>query len=38
MARKDTCGYGGVVATLFLGMEYVDQLKDAGIKIEVGFR
>ncbi|CAI7601974.1 unnamed protein product [Penicillium glandicola] len=35
-AGKDVRGHGGVVTPSFLGMEYVDQLKDAGIKIEVG--
>ncbi|KAF7528349.1 hypothetical protein PCG10_000957 [Penicillium crustosum] len=33
---KDAHGHGGVVTPSFLGMEYVDGLKDAGIKIEVG--
>ncbi|KGO49062.1 Saccharopine dehydrogenase / Homospermidine synthase [Penicillium expansum] len=36
MAGKDARGHGGVVTPSFLGMEYVDRLKDAGIKIEVG--
>ncbi|KAJ5784014.1 Saccharopine dehydrogenase / Homospermidine synthase [Penicillium psychrosexuale] len=35
-AGKDTRGHGGVVTPSFLGMEYVDRLKDAGIEIEVG--
>lgn len=33
---NDAHGHGGVVTPSFLGMEYVDGLKDAGIKIEVG--
>ncbi|KAJ5962855.1 hypothetical protein N7501_007796 [Penicillium viridicatum] len=35
-AGKDAHGHGGVVTPSFLGTEYVDGLKDAGIKIEVG--
>ena len=35
-AGKDAHGHGGVVTPSFLGKEYVDALKDAGIKIEVG--
>ncbi|KAJ5972985.1 Saccharopine dehydrogenase / Homospermidine synthase [Penicillium vulpinum] len=35
-AGKDARGHGGVVTPSFLGMEYVDQLKDAGIEIEGG--
>ncbi|KAJ5375700.1 Saccharopine dehydrogenase / Homospermidine synthase [Penicillium concentricum] len=35
-AGKDARGHGGVVTPSFLGVEYVDRLKDAGIKIEVG--
>ncbi|KAJ5437536.1 Saccharopine dehydrogenase / Homospermidine synthase [Penicillium cf. griseofulvum] len=35
-AGKDARGHGGVVTPSFLGMEYVDRLRDAGIEIEVG--
>ncbi|KAJ5505035.1 Saccharopine dehydrogenase / Homospermidine synthase [Penicillium fimorum] len=35
-AGKDARGRGGVVTPSFLGIEYVDRLKDAGIKIEIG--
>ncbi|KAJ5173636.1 Saccharopine dehydrogenase / Homospermidine synthase [Penicillium coprophilum] len=34
-AGNSTRGHGGVVTPSFLGMEYVDRLKDSGIKIEV---
>ncbi|KAJ5822550.1 Saccharopine dehydrogenase / Homospermidine synthase [Penicillium robsamsonii] len=33
---KESRRCGGVVTPSFLGMEYVDRLKDAGIKIDVG--
>jgi short subunit dehydrogenase-like uncharacterized protein len=36
-AEKDARGHGGMVTPSYLGMEYVDRLRDAGIKIEVGF-